>query len=155
MHTAQDNIRNICFRIHLEPKALDWTKKQKQISNRVKYMHTFLSWHSSFKIHIKIRLSFTTTINNDHLSRDPHLSNPWFRPFSYTVFSSDWIANIFFPGKLFFFCVLHHFVQLCQPGKPLDDGVEFWDGLLLRLFSVCNIQTASNRSAVTLFLTNI
>jgi hypothetical protein len=109
MHTAQDNIRNICFRIPLEPKALDWTRKQKQISNTVKDVHTLLLWHSNCKMHTKIRLSFTTTINTDHLSRDPHLSKPWFRPLSYTV-SSDWMLNI---SEYYFYFVSHIILQNC------------------------------------------
>jgi hypothetical protein len=156
MHTTQDNIRNIRFRIPSEPKALDWTRKQKQISNRVKDVHSLLLWHSNCKIHIKVRLSFTTTINIDHLSRDPHSSKPWLRPLSYTVFSSQYWT---YRNIIFILCVSHHFAELCQPdlrsGKHFDDGVEFWDGLLLRLFSVSNIKTASSRSAVTLFLTKV
>jgi len=109
MHTAQDNIRNICFRIPLEPKALDWTRKQKQISDRVKDVHSLLLWHSNCEIHIKILLSFTT-INTDHLSRDPHLSKPWLRPLSYTVFSSDWILNI---SEYYFYVVSHIILQKC------------------------------------------
>jgi len=110
MHTAQDNISNICFRIPLEPKALDWTRKQKQISNRVKDVYILMLWHSNCEIHIKTRLSFTTTISTDHLSRDPHLSKPWLRPLSYTVFSSDWILNI---SEYYFYVVSHIILQKC------------------------------------------
>ena len=110
MHTAQDNIRNICFRIPLEPKALDWTRKQKQISNRVKDVHSLLLWHSNCKVHIKIRLSFMTTFNTDHLPRDPHLSKPWLRPLIYTVFSSDWILNV---SEYYFHFVSHIILQNC------------------------------------------
>jgi len=110
MHTTQDNIHNIRFRIPSEPKALDWTRKQKQISNRVKDVHSHLLWHSNCKIHIKVRLSFTTTINSDHLSCDPHSSKPWLRPLSYTVFSSDWILNI---SEYYFYFVSHIILQNC------------------------------------------
>jgi hypothetical protein len=110
MHTAQDNIRNICFRIPLESKALDCNRKQKQISNRVKDVHILLLWHSKCEIHIKTRLLFTTTINTDHLSRDPHLTKPWLRPLNYTVFSSDWILKI---TEFYFYVLSHIILQKC------------------------------------------
>ena len=103
-----------------------------------------------------------TSLIHDNIQYWPPTTWPTFiqtlAPTTYLYRILLWL-NIERIGILFSFCVSHHFAELCQPDlrsrKPFDDGVEFWDGLLLRLFSVCNIKTASSRSTVTLFLTKV